>query len=51
MKNITNNEITRSTNGGLFIDVIGAVGAIYGAVEAVKWAWKHGQDIGKKYFR
>ena len=51
MKNITNNtEITRTTNGGsvTFSAVLGAMGLIYGAVEACKWAWKHGQDIGNK---
>jgi hypothetical protein len=49
MKNITNNtEITRSTNGGMFLEVLGAMGVIYGSYEACKWAWDLGQKIGKK---
>ena len=50
MKNITNNtESIRNINGGgLGIEVLAAMGVIYGAYEAGKWAWDLGQWLGKK---
>ena len=51
MKNITmNTNETRTVNGGgvTIGAVMGAMGLIYGTVEACKWAWGLGQKIGKK---
>lgn len=50
MKNITNNsELTRTVNGGsLGIDVLAAMGLIYGSYEACKWAWETGTWLGTK---
>ncbi len=51
MKNITmnTNETRTISGGGVTVGaVLGAMGLIYGTVEACKWAWDTGAWLGNK---
>ena len=56
MKKITSISTLRKYNGGVgFVEVAGAMGLIYGAIEACSWAAKTGYGwgtaIGRKLFK